>query len=69
MADMPPVQDIEMSWPSEVGMVKFYLSKDNPEVLDITSMQPTMTAEAPLSDTIQPVLEALADNYSPVQGL
>jgi hypothetical protein len=32
-------------------------------------MCPTMIAEAPVTGTIQPVLEALAENYSPVQGM
>ena len=32
-------------------------------------MHPAMTAEAAISDTIQPVLKALADSYSPVKGM
>jgi hypothetical protein len=46
-----------------------YISSINPEDLDITKMCPTMTAEAPISNTFQPVLEALVDSYFPVQGM
>jgi len=52
-----------------MGKVKLYISNGNPELLDITQMRPAMVAEAPISNTIQPVLEALADNYSPVRGM
>ena len=52
-----------------MGKVKLYISSGNPVHLDITKLYPAMIAEAPISETIQPVLEALADNYSPVQGM
>ena len=55
--------------PFEMGKVKLYIFNGNPEHLDITKMYPAMIAEVPISETIQPVLEALADNYSPVQGM
>jgi hypothetical protein len=69
VADMPPIKESRHRLPSGMGKVKLYISSANPELLDITKMHPTMTAEAPISDTIQPVLEALADNFSPVQGM
>jgi hypothetical protein len=68
MADMSPIKDFEQL-PSQMGKVKLYISNSNPELLDITTMHPTMIAEAPVTGTIQPVLEALAENYSPVQGM
>jgi hypothetical protein len=52
-----------------MGKVKLYISSANPEFLDISKMHPAMIAEAPISGTIQPVLEAVADNYSPIQGI
>lgn len=68
-ADMSPVKEFRHQLPSSMGKVKLYISGANPELLDITKMRPAMTAEAPLSGTIQPVLEALADHYSPVKGM
>ena len=52
-----------------MGKVKLYISGANPEHLDIKKMQPAMVAEVPVTETIQPILEVLADNYSPVQGM
>jgi len=69
MADMSPIKDFNHQLSSLTGKVKLYVSNDNPEFLDITMMRPAMIAEAPVSETIQPVLEALADNYSPVRGM
>ena len=69
MADMSPVKDFEYTLPSQSGIVRLYVSHGNPEHLDIGQMQPAMTAEAPVSMTIQPVLETVADMYSPVKGL
>jgi hypothetical protein len=69
MADMSPIKDLEQQLPSQTGKVKLYISNSNPELLDITTMCPAMIAEAPVCGTIQPVLEALAENYSPVQGM
>lgn len=69
MADMSPIKDFNHQLSSLTGKVKLYVSNDNLEFLDITMMRPAMIAEAPVSETIQPVLEALADNYSPVQGM
>ena len=66
VANMSPVRN---KLPFEMGKVKLYISSGNSEHLDITKMYPAMIAEAPISETIQPVLEALADNYSPVQGM
>jgi len=66
MADMSPIMAINQLLPSQTGKVKLYISNGNPEHLDIKGMQPAMIAEAPVCETIQPVLEALADNYSPV---
>ena len=54
---------------SQMGKVKLYISDANPEYLDVKKMQPAMVAEAPITTTIQPILEVLADNYSPVQGM
>jgi hypothetical protein len=68
-ADMSPVEDSRHQLPSAIGRVKLYISSANPEDLDITKMCPAMTAEAPISNTFQPVLEALADSYSPVQDM
>jgi hypothetical protein len=68
-ADMSPVEDSRCQLPSAIGRVKLYISSANPEDLDITKMCPAMTAEAPISNTFQPVPEALADSYSPVQGM
>ena len=68
-ADMLPLKEFGHQLPSAMGKVKIYLSSANPEHLDITKMCPAMTAEATISDTIQPVLEALADSYSPVKGM
>ena len=68
-ADMLPLKEFRHQLPSAMGKVKIYLSSANPEHLDITKMRPAMTAEATISDTIQPVLEALADSYSPVKGM
>jgi hypothetical protein len=65
-ADMSPVEDSRRQLPSAIGRVKLYISGVNPEDLDITKMCPTMTAEAPIFSTFQPVLEALANSYSPV---
>jgi hypothetical protein len=67
-ADMSPIKEFRHQLLSGIGKVKLYISNANPELLDITKMHPAMTAEAPISDTIQPVLEALADSYSPVKG-
>ena len=69
VADMSPVKEFMHQLPSGMGKVKLYISSANPEFLDITKMHPAMTAEAAISDTIQPVLEALADRYSPVKGM
>jgi hypothetical protein len=69
MADMSPIKDFEYTLPSQSGIVSLYVSHDNPEHLDIGQMQPAMTAEAPVSMTIQPVLETVADMYSPIKGL
>jgi hypothetical protein len=69
MADMSPIEDFDQELPYQMGKVRLFVSNRNPEFLDISSMQPAMTAEAPVTGTIQPVLEALADTYSPVQGL
>ena len=69
MADMSPIRDYELPLSSQSGTIKLYVSSANPEHLDISQMRPTMTAEAPVSMTIQPVLETLADIYSPVKGL
>ena len=69
MADMSPIEDFDQELPSHIGKVRLFVSNRNPEFLDISSMQPAMTAEAPVTETIQPVLEALADSYSPIQGL
>ena len=66
IADISPVRDLGLS---QSGTIRLYVSSGNPEHLDITQMHPTMTVEAPLSTTIQPVLETLADIYSPVKGL
>ena len=66
MADIFPVQDPGLF---QSGTIRLYVSSGNPEHLDISQMHPTMTAEAPISMTIQPVLETLADIYSPVKGL
>jgi hypothetical protein len=68
-ADMLPLKEFGHQLPPAMGKVKIYLSSANPEHLDITNMRPAMTAEATISDTIQPVLEALADSYSPVKGM
>ena len=69
MADMSPIKDFNHQLSSLTGKVKLYVSNDNPELLDITMMRPAMIAEAPVSEMIQPVLEVLADNYSPVRGM
>ena len=69
MADMSPIEDFDQELPSQIGKVRLFVSNNNPEFLDVSNMQPTMTAEAPVTGTIQPVLEALADSYSPIQGL
>ena len=69
VANMSLVNELRNKLPFEMGKVKLYISSGNPEHLDITKMYPAMIAEAPISETIQPVLEALADNYSPVQGM
>ena len=69
MADMSPIKAFNPSLLlSQTGKVKLYISNANPELLDIKKMQPAMIAEAPVCGTIQQVLEALADNYSPVRG-
>jgi hypothetical protein len=52
-----------------MGKVKLYISNDNPQYLDVNKMQPAMVAEAPITETIQPILEVLANNYSPVKGM
>ena len=54
---------------SDMGKVKLYISDANPEHLDVNKIQPAMVAEAPITTTIQPILEVLAENYSPVQGM
>jgi len=69
MADMSTIEDFNQELPSHIGKVRLFVSNGNPEFLDISSMQPAMTAEAPVTGTIQPVLEALADSYFPIQGL
>jgi len=69
MADMSPIKAFSPPLLSQTGKVKLYISNGNPEHLDIKKMQPAMVAEAPVCETIQPVLEALADNYSPVRGM
>lgn len=69
MADMSPIKAFNPPLLSQTGKVKLYISNANPELLDIKKMQPAMIAEAPVCGTIQPVLEALADNYSPVRGM
>ena len=68
-ADMLPLKEFRHQLPSAIGKVKIYLSSTNSEHLNITKMRPAMTAEATISNTIQPVLEALADSYSPVKGM
>jgi hypothetical protein len=69
-ADLSPMEDdFPLHMSSGMGKVKVYISGANPENLDIKSMQPAMVAEAPVSDTIQPILECLADIYSPIQGM
>jgi hypothetical protein len=55
-ADMSPVEDSRHQLPSAIGRVKLYISSANQENLDITKMCPAMTAEAPISNTFQPVL-------------
>ena len=67
MADLSPIKEHKLSF--LMGKVKLYILSGNPELLDILAMRPTMVAEAPVSETIQPVLEALAENYSPVKGM
>ena len=57
MADMPPTEDFDEELPSQIGKVQLFVSSNNPEFLDLVNMQPTMTAEAPVTGTIQPVLE------------
>jgi len=69
LADISPIEDFNQELPSHIGKVRLFVSNGNREFLDISSMQPAMTAEAPVTGTIQPVLEALADSYSPIQGL
>ena len=72
MADMSPLRDFELPelpLSSKSGTIKVYVSSGNPEHLDISQMRPAMTAEAPVSMTIQPVLETLAEIYSPVKGV
>ena len=70
VADMSPVKEFMHQLPSGMGKVKLYnISSANPEFLDITKMHPAMTAEAAISDTTQPVLEALADGYFSVKGM
>jgi len=64
MADMSSIKTVNQLLPSQTGSVKLYISNGNPEHLDIKGMQPAIIAEAPVCETIQPVLEALADNYS-----
>jgi len=68
-ADMSPVNDLPLRMSSGMGKVKLYISNDNPQYLDVNKMQPAMVAEAPITETIQPILEVLADNYSPVKGM
>ena len=68
-ADMSPIKEFPLHMLSEMGRVKLYISDANPEYLDVKKMQPAMVAEAPITETIQPILEVLADNYSPVQGM
>jgi len=68
-ADMSPAREFPVHVSSGMGKVKLYISDVNPEYLDVKTMHPAMVAEAPITDTIQPILEALADNYSPVQGM
>ena len=66
VADMSPVEEFQhFQLPSRIGKVKLYISNTNPENRDIGDMCPAMTAEAPLSNTIQPILEALADIILP----
>jgi hypothetical protein len=68
-ADMSPMKELPLRMSSQMGKVKLYISDANPEYLDVKKMQPAMVAEAPITTTIQPILEVLADNYSPVQGM
>jgi len=67
-ADMSPMKEFPLHMSTGMGKVKLYISDVNPEYLDVKKMQPAMVAEAPITETIQPILEVLADNYSPVQG-
>lgn len=69
VADMSPVKEFPLHVPSAMGKVKLYISGANPQYLDIKNMQPAMVAEAPITETIQPILEVIADNYSPIQGI
>ena len=68
-ADMSPMKELPLCMSSQMGKVKLYISDANPEYLDVKKMQPAIVAEAPITTTIQPILEVLADNYSPVQGM
>ena len=66
---MSPVGDSNLLLPSKFGIINLYVSNNNPEYLDIKHMHTFMTAEALVSETIPPVLDALAESYSPVRGL
>ena len=68
-ADMSPIKEFPLQMLSEMGKVKLYISNANPQHLDVKKMQPAMVAEAPITGTIQPILEVLAENYSPVKGM
>ena len=68
-ADMSPMKEFPLHMLSDMGKVKLYISDANPEHLDVNKMQPAMVAEAPITTTIQPILEVLAENYSSVQGM
>ena len=68
-ADMSPMKEFPLHMLSEMERVKLYISDANPEYLDVKKMQPAMVAEALITETIQPILEVLADNYSPVQDM
>jgi hypothetical protein len=67
--DMSPMKEFPLHMLSEMGRVKLYVSDANPQYLDIKKMQPDMVAEAPITETIEPILEVLADTYSPVKGM
>ena len=68
VADMSPVKEFMHQLPSGMGKVKLYIVLIQNFWISL-KMHPAMTAEAAISDTIQPVLEALANSYFPVKGM